>query len=60
MPARVNLTHTIGDLRALFQASRPTDRPFVIATQGKEFTDDSMTVKDANLNMSTLWQRWVD
>ena len=58
MPTRVNPTHTIGDLRNLFQASRPDPRPFVIATADRVLDDDSMTCKDANINMSVLWQKF--
>ena len=58
IPSRVNPTHTIGDLRNLFQASQADPRPFVIATADRVLDDDNMTCEEANVNMSVLWQKF--
>ncbi|XP_043210066.1 NSFL1 cofactor p47-like isoform X1 [Amphibalanus amphitrite] len=58
---KLNLTHTIGDLRQYIATARPhlATRPFALLTTfpSKELTDDSVTVKDGALLNAAILQR---
>jgi len=60
---RMNLTHTVGDIRNFINASRPENvtRPYTINTTFPITTlgDDKKTIKDAGLVNSVVVQRWV-
>jgi UBX domain-containing protein 1 len=59
--ARLNLTHTVGDIRGFITASQPGDRAFTIQTTfpNKVLADDSQTVEQANLANAVIVQRWA-
>ncbi|KAH9992548.1 SEP-domain-containing protein [Russula compacta] len=63
MVARVNLTHTVGDLRSFINASRPENnaRPYTIGTTfpNRTLDDNSVTIEAAGLLNSVVVQRWV-
>jgi UBX domain-containing protein 1 len=63
MPCRMNLTHTVGDIRNFINASRPENmtRPYAIGTTfpNRTLEDDTQTLKDAGLVNSVIIQRWV-
>ncbi|KAF8465435.1 SEP-domain-containing protein, partial [Russula ochroleuca] len=63
MVARMNLTHTVGDLRSFINASRPENnvRPYTIGTTfpNRTLEDDSLTIEAAGLQNSVIVQRWV-
>ncbi|EDQ99699.1 uncharacterized protein LACBIDRAFT_241285, partial [Laccaria bicolor S238N-H82] len=63
MVARMNLTHTILDIRNFINASRPENlvRPYEIATTfpNRVLDDTSATIKDAGLVNSVVIQKWV-
>jgi len=63
MVARMNLTHTVGDIRNFIDASRPENvsRPYVIMTTfpNRTLDDDSATIQGAGLVNSVVVQRWV-
>ncbi|WVQ81616.1 hypothetical protein IAT38_003740 [Cryptococcus sp. DSM 104549] len=59
--ARVNLTHTVGDLRSYVAASRADPRPFVLQTTfpSRELSDPSETVEAAKLQNAVVVQRFT-
>jgi len=61
--ARMNLTHSVGDLRNFINASRPENnvRPYTIGTTfpNRTLEDDSLTIEAAGLRNSVIVQRWV-
>ncbi|KII90362.1 hypothetical protein PLICRDRAFT_52103 [Plicaturopsis crispa FD-325 SS-3] len=61
--ARMNLTHTVLDLRNFINASRPENltRPYTIGTTfpNRTLEDDSATIESAGLVNSVIVQRWV-
>ncbi|CED82177.1 Protein tyrosine phosphatase SHP1/Cofactor for p97 ATPase-mediated vesicle membrane fusion [Phaffia rhodozyma] len=61
MPAKVNLTHTVGDLRRYIDSSRPAQRQYVLQTTfpNKDLTDDTQTIEQAGLKNAVIVQRWV-
>lgn len=63
MPCRMNLTHTVGDLRSFINASRPENlsRPYTIGTTfpNRTLEDDTQTIEGAGLVNSVIVQRWV-
>jgi len=63
MVARMNLTHTVGDLRSFINASRPenTARPYTIGTTfpNRTLDDDNVTIEAAGLRNSVIVQRWA-
>ncbi|KAG2135653.1 hypothetical protein BD769DRAFT_1627081 [Suillus cothurnatus] len=63
MPCRMNLTHTVGDLRSFINASRPENlsRPYTIGTTfpNRTLEDDTQTIEGAGLLNSVVVQRWV-
>ncbi|KAL1410945.1 protein phosphatase regulator [Vanrija albida] len=58
--ARVNLDHTVGDLRAFVAASRPDPRPFILQTTfpSRELAD-AETVAEAKLANAVVVQRYT-
>ncbi|KAI0357190.1 SEP-domain-containing protein [Trametes cingulata] len=62
MVARMNLTHTVGDIRNFINASRPENnaRPYVIMTTfpNRELQDETQTIEAAGLANSVVVQRW--
>ncbi|EMD36009.1 hypothetical protein CERSUDRAFT_52811 [Gelatoporia subvermispora B] len=60
---RMNLTHTVGDIRNFVNASRPenTARPYTInlTFPNRVLEDEGQTIKDAGLANSVVVQRWV-
>ncbi|KAG1748099.1 hypothetical protein EDB19DRAFT_1684250 [Suillus lakei] len=63
MPCRMNLTHTVGDLRSFINASRPENlsRPYTIGTTfpNRTLEDDTQTIEGARLVNSVIVQRWI-
>ncbi|KAH9952584.1 hypothetical protein BC827DRAFT_1372186 [Russula dissimulans] len=63
MVARMNLTHTVGDLRSFINASRPENivRPYTLGTTfpNRTLDDDSATIDAAGLRNSVIVQRWA-
>ncbi|OCF44953.1 hypothetical protein I317_01233 [Kwoniella heveanensis CBS 569] len=61
MVAKVNLTHTVGDLRNYVSAARPDSRPFVLQTTfpSRELSDTSETVEAAKLQNAVVVQRFT-
>lgn len=63
MMARMNLTHTVGDLRSFINASRPENnaRPYTIGTTfpNRTLDDDNVTIEAAGLRNSVIVQRWA-
>ncbi|EPQ53112.1 SEP-domain-containing protein [Gloeophyllum trabeum ATCC 11539] len=61
--ARMNLTHTVKDIRNFINASRPENnaRPYTIGTTfpNRVLDDDSQTLEQAGLVNSVVVQRWV-
>lgn len=61
--SRMNLTHTVGDIRGFINASRPASeqRPYTIGTTfpNKTLDDDSLTIDAAGLKNSVIVQRLV-
>ncbi|KAJ7467523.1 SEP domain-containing protein [Mycena latifolia] len=61
--ARVNLTHTVRDLREFINAARPENltRPYTIGTTfpNRVLEDDAATIEGAGLGNSVVVQRWV-
>lgn len=57
---KVNLDHTVADLRSLVAASRPDSRSFVLQTTfpSRELPD-SETVEKAGLKNAVVVQRYV-
>ncbi|WVQ93390.1 hypothetical protein IAU59_000459 [Kwoniella sp. CBS 9459] len=61
MVAKVNLTHTVGDLRNYVSAARPDSRSFVLQTTfpSRELSDNSETVEAAKLQNAVVVQRFT-
>jgi len=63
MVCRMNLTHTVGDIRNFINASRPenTSRPYTIGTTfpNRVLEDDGASVEGAGLVNSVVVQRWL-
>jgi len=63
MVCRMNLTHTVRDIRNFINASRPENnsRPYTIGTTfpNRILDDDSQTIEGAGLVNSVVVQRWV-
>jgi len=63
MPCRMNLNHTVGNIRAFMNASRPENltRPYTIGTTfpNRTLEDDTQTIQAAGLVNSVIVQRWV-
>ncbi|GBE88893.1 UBX domain-containing protein [Sparassis crispa] len=63
MVCRMNLSHTVGDIRNFINASRPENntRPYTIQTTfpTRILEDDAQTVEAAGLVNSVVVQRWV-
>ncbi|KZT64686.1 SEP-domain-containing protein [Daedalea quercina L-15889] len=63
MVCRMNLTHTVGDIRNFINASRPENltREYTIQTTFpvKVLDDDSKTIEQAGLANAVVVQRWV-
>lgn len=63
IPCRMNLHHTIGDIRNFINASRPENlaREYTIGTTfpNRTLEDNSQTIKDAGLANSVVVQRWI-
>ncbi|KAI0739869.1 ubiquitin-related domain-containing protein [Daedaleopsis nitida] len=63
MVARMNLTHTVGDIRNFINASRPENkaREYLMMTTfpNKTLEDDSQTIEAAGLANSVVVQRWA-
>ncbi|KAL7413439.1 hypothetical protein BDY24DRAFT_390192 [Mrakia frigida] len=60
--ARVNFTHTIGDVRRFINASRPSStRSYALQTTfpNKDLADESQTIKEAGLGGAVVVQRWI-
>ncbi|KAG8808900.1 hypothetical protein FRC17_003717 [Serendipita sp. 399] len=61
--SRMNLTHTIGDIRGFINASRPgnSGRPYTIQTTlpVKVLDDETQTIQAAGLQNSVVVQRWL-
>ncbi|KAF9555715.1 SEP-domain-containing protein [Agrocybe pediades] len=61
--ARMNLTHTVGDIRNFINASRPENltRPYTIGTTfpNRTLEDDTATIQAAGLVNSVIVQRWA-
>jgi len=62
--ARMNLTHTVSDLRNFINASRPgtSARPYTIGTAfpNRTLEDGSQSIEAAGLKNSVVVQRWAD
>ncbi|KAJ3566502.1 hypothetical protein NP233_g6969 [Leucocoprinus birnbaumii] len=60
---RMNLTHTVGDVRNFINASRPENvaRPYTIGTTfpNRVLEDDTATIESAGLVNSVVVQRWA-
>ncbi|KAF7362715.1 SEP-domain-containing protein [Mycena venus] len=60
---RMNLTHTVRDLRNFINAARPENltRPYTIGTTfpNRTLDDDGATIDGAGLKNSVIVQRWV-
>ncbi|PIL32473.1 hypothetical protein GSI_05176 [Ganoderma sinense ZZ0214-1] len=63
MVARMNLMHTVGDIRNFINASRPENnaRAYVIMTTfpNRELQDDKLTIEAAGLANAVVVQRWA-
>nr|VWO99986.1 Uncharacterized protein [Ganoderma boninense] len=63
MVARMNMTHTVGDIRNFINASRPENnaRAYVIMTTfpNRELQDDKVTIEAAGLANAVVVQRWA-
>lgn len=63
MVCRMNLTHTVGDIRNFINASNPVNstRPYTIGTAfpNKTLDDNTQTIKDAGLANSVILQKWA-
>jgi len=61
---RMNLTHTVGDIRNFINASRPENnaRPYTIGTTfpNRTLEDNSQTIQAAGLVNSVVVQRWAE
>ncbi|KIK93261.1 hypothetical protein PAXRUDRAFT_829151 [Paxillus rubicundulus Ve08.2h10] len=63
MPCRMNLTHTVGDIRNFINASRPENMTtaYTIGTgfPNRTLDNDTQSIEDAGLRNSLIVQRWV-
>lgn len=63
LTCRMNLSHTVGDIRNFINASTPgaASRPYTIGTTfpNRILEDDSQTVESAGIKGSVVVQRWV-
>jgi len=63
MVARMNLTHTVGDIRSFINASRPENRTreYTINTTfpNRTLADDAKTIEEEGLKNSVVLQRWA-
>ncbi|KAF8632704.1 hypothetical protein AX15_001728 [Amanita polypyramis BW_CC] len=63
MVCRMNLTHTVQDIRNFINASRPENltRPYIIGTTfpNRNLEDNAQTIKSAGLANSVIVQRWA-
>ncbi|PPQ70341.1 hypothetical protein CVT24_013002 [Panaeolus cyanescens] len=63
MVCRMNLTHTVGDIRNFINASRPENRvrQYTIGTTfpNRTLDDDTATIQGAGLVNTVVVQRWV-
>ncbi|KAG9081941.1 hypothetical protein FS749_007272 [Ceratobasidium sp. UAMH 11750] len=63
LTCRMNLTHTVGDIRNFINASTPgaASRPYTIGTTfpNRILDDDKQTVESAGIKGSVVVQRWV-
>ncbi|TPX65337.1 hypothetical protein CcCBS67573_g08165 [Chytriomyces confervae] len=59
--ARMNHTHTVGDLRSFVQASRPGQGAFAIMTTfpNRDLTEDGVSLKEAGLLNAVVVQRML-
>ncbi|WWD20976.1 hypothetical protein CI109_105456 [Kwoniella shandongensis] len=59
--AKVNLTHTVADLRSYVSAARPSSRAFVLQTTfpSRELSDLSETIEGAKLQNAVVVQRFT-
>eukprot|EP00052_Salpingoeca_macrocollata_P013884 m.108498 g.108498 ORF g.108498 m.108498 type:complete len:374 (-) comp19095_c0_seq2:42-1163(-) len=59
--ARLNHTHTVGDLRSFVAAAKPAQPPFLLLTAhpSQELTDDTLTLEKAKLLNSVVIQKRV-
>ncbi|KAJ7857444.1 ubiquitin-related domain-containing protein [Mycena olivaceomarginata] len=61
--ARMNLTHTVGDLRGFIDAARPAGRAYTIGTtfptRVLDPAEDARTVKEAGLGGVVVVQSWA-
>jgi len=61
--SRMNLTHTVGDIRGFINASRPgqSSVPYTIGTTfpNRVLDNDSLTIEAAKLQNSVIVQRTV-
>ncbi|CAO3627057.1 unnamed protein product [Mucor hiemalis] len=58
--AKLNHTHTVGDIRQFIESSQPASRPYSLQTTFpvKELKDNNQTVKEAGLLNSVIVQRY--
>ncbi|KAI0791273.1 ubiquitin-related domain-containing protein [Abortiporus biennis] len=63
MVCRMNLTHTVQDIRNFINAARPENntRPYAIMTTfpNRTLEDEKQTIKDAGLVNAVVVQRWL-
>ncbi|KAH6902631.1 p47 protein isoform c [Coprinopsis sp. MPI-PUGE-AT-0042] len=63
MVAKMNLTHTVGDIRGIINASQPVSvfQPYAISTTfpNRTLDDNDVTIEAAGLKNSVVVQRWV-
>ncbi|KAF8674578.1 SEP protein [Rhizoctonia solani] len=63
LTCRMNLTHTVGDIRSFINASTPgaASRPYTIGTTfpNRILEDPTQTVESAGIKGSVVVQRWV-
>lgn len=59
--AKLNLDHTVGDIRRFISAAQPGSRSYVIQTTfpNKTLDDDSLTIEQAGLKNAVVVQRWA-
>ncbi|KAK8843485.1 hypothetical protein IAR55_007144 [Kwoniella newhampshirensis] len=59
--AKVNLSHTVDDLRNYVSLARPSSRPFVLQTTfpSRELSDPSETIEAAKLQNAVVVQRYT-
>ncbi|KAG2211217.1 hypothetical protein INT47_006337 [Mucor saturninus] len=60
LTAKLNHTHTVGDIRHFIDSSQGNDRPYILQTTfpNKELKDNDQSVKDAGLLNSVIVQRY--